>query len=317
MRIVAIGVLVDKDWHFHRHGVGLLHSDWVRPLYMYRVRPVNGNLDGYSNGSLDGVGDVLVHGVGLWVRYLDGHGVWLFNVHRHGTVDGHMHRHRHGLLYGIGDWHVFFNRVGGRHMYGVRPVNRYLDGDTDVLHNRVRLRNGHLNFNGIWHMFLHGVRLRHWHLYGVGNVFLNWVGLRNKNLNGVGPIDWNVHCVRHLLFNRVWGRNVDWDFDVLLHVNRHVFDNLVGLRHGDLDGVRHRPIDGVWHMLLDGVGDRNSLNKSDGLDYVSMLAERDAMGVSTVIVGAIVNHVVSTTDSMSAAKVANIKTADAVPVTEV
>lgn len=316
-RIVAVRVLVEKNWHFHRYGVRLLHMDWVRPLYMHGVGSVNGNLDRHRNGSLDWVGDVLVNRIWLWVRHLHGHRVGPFNVHRYGTVNGHMHRYGHGFLNGNRDWDRLFNRVRGRNMYGVRPINGHLDGYTDVLHNRVRLRNGHFNFNGVWHVFLHGVGLRHWYFHGIWNVLLNWVRLRDKNLHGVGPVDWNVHGVRHLLLYRVWSGDMDWDLNVLLHVNWHMFDNLVGLRHGDLDGVRYRPFDGVWHMFLDGVGDRNSLNKSDGPDYISVLAKGDAMGVSAVGVSAIVNHVVSTTDSMSTAEVANIKTADAVPITEV
>lgn len=133
------------------------------------VRPVNGNLYGYTN--------VFYNGVGLWYGYFDFYGV------RHVLFNG----------VGLGNWYlngvrdVFLNGVGLRYenFDGVGPV----DGDMD----------------GIWHLLFYWVWCRY--VYGDLHVFLNvhghmfdyFVGLRNWDLDGIR--DMPLYWVRHWSVN--------------------------------------------------------------------------------------------------------------------
>lgn len=257
---VAVVVVIDDHWYFHGYG--------VRPIYMDRdvllnsdgVGPVDGHLHGVRYGLLNSNWDLFVNRVWFWVRYFHGYGVGLLNMDWVRPVDWDM--------YGYGYWFFDSNRVRDRlvngvrcgHMYWVRPVDGNFDRVTDVLDYRVRLGNGYLNFDWVWHVFLHGVRLRHGHLDGVWDVFLDGVGLGYENLNGVRPVDGDVHWIGDLFLDWVWGRYMDGDFDVLLHVNGHVFDDLVGLGYRDLYWVRYVSIYGVRDGSVDGYRVRDAFD---------------------------------------------------------
>lgn len=269
--------MTNKDWDLYGDGVRLLNSDGYGLLDVHRVRPVNGHFDGYWHWLLNRVRHVFVDRVRFWDWHLHGHWVGLVDWDRVGPVDWNVHGHWHGLFNWNSVRHGLLDGVRGRYMYGVRPVNRDLDWDTNVFYNGVGLRYGYLNFDGVWHVFLHGVGLRNWHLYGVRDVLLNGVRLGNQNLDGVGPVDGNVNGVRNLLLYGVGSGHMDWDFNVFFHVNRHVFDDLVGLGYGHLHGVRYGLFYGVWDWLLDGVGDWNTLNYGDGLGDVMMFSQVDSI----------------------------------------
>lgn len=300
---VVVVVLTDEDWDLDWDGVRLLHWHWDVLLNVDGVGPVDGHLHGVGHWLLYRVGNVLVHGVGLWDGHLDWDGVRPVYIDGVGPVDWHMYGHWHWLLNGDSDWDGLLNGVGSRYVYGVRPVNGDFHGDTDVFDYRVRLGNGNLNFNWVWHVFLHGVGLGHWHLDGVGDVFFNRVGLRDKDLHGVRPVDGNVDGVRYLLLNWVGGWYMDGDFDVLFHVNWHVFDDLVGLWYGHFDGVRHGLLHGVWDVFLDGHGIRNTFDEGDGPRGVGVVSEIEG---AVAVVGVVIDEVVCSAESVATAEVADV-----------
>lgn len=315
--MTAVGVLVVIDVHWNVHGdwVRLLYGHWDVLLYVHGVRPVDGHLHWVRDGLLNSVRDVLVYWVRLGNGHFHGNGVGLLNMDGVRSVDWNVDGVGDGLLHGNGHGHWLLNGVRGRHVHRVRPVHGHLHGVSDVFDHWVRLGHGHFDFNGVWHVFLHGVGLGHGHLYGVGDVLLHGVRLGNKNLDGVRPVDGNVDRVRYFLLNWVRSGDVDWDFDVLLHVNWHVFDDLVRLGHGDLDWVWHMLLNSVWHRPVYGVSDRHSLHEGDGPGDIGVLSERDAVAVMGE--GTLINEVVGTTMTVSVANITDVKAADTISVTEV
>lgn len=308
-------MFIEVDWDLHRDRVGLLNGHGVRLLDMDWVRPVDWHMDGVSHWPINRDWDVFVYGVRLWVGHFHWDGVRLFNMHWVRPVYWHVNGNWHGLLNRDSNRHWFFYWVRSRYVDGVRPINGHLDGVTDVLHNWVGLRNGHFNFDGVWHVFLHGVGLGHWNLNGVWNVFLNGVGLRYVHLDGVRPVDGNVDRVRHLLLDGVRSGDVDWDFNVLLHVNRHVFDDLIGLWYGHLDGVRHMSFNGIRHVFLDWYRVRYSFDEGDSSQDIGVFTEWNA--VALVRESSVFDGVVGATDTVAAADVTNVKAADTVSIAEV
>lgn len=274
--VVAVSLSNDNGY-FHRYGVGLLNLDRNVFFNVYGVWPVYRHFDWVSHRLLNCVRDMLVDDVRLWDWNLHGDGHRLFNWHGVGPIDWYFDWVSNRLLNCVRNRHGFLNRVRSRYVDGVRPVDGDLNWNSDMFHNRVGLRYGNLNFNGVWHMFLHGVWCGHWHLHGVGYVLLNGVGLGNENLHGVRPVDGNVNGVRYFLFNRVGGWYMYRDFDVLFHVNGHVFDDLVRLGYGHLHGVWDRLFYGVRDWLLDGVSNGNTLNDGDSPGGVVMFSEIESI----------------------------------------
>lgn len=303
--VTVVTVLAHQDWDLDGNRVGLLNSNGNVLLDMDGVRPVDGHLDGVGHRLLYWVRDVLVDGVRLRHGHLHGDRVRPIYIDGVGPVDGHVDGHWHWLLNGVSDWDGLLNGVGSGYMYGVGPVNGHLNGVTNVFDHGVRLGNGNLNFNRVWHVFLYGVGLGHWHLDGVGNVFLNRVGLRDEDLHGVGPVDGNVDGVRYLLLNRVRRRHMDGDFDVLFHVNGHVFDDLVGLWYGHFNGVRHGPLDGVRDVFLDGHSVGDAFHEGDGPRGVGVGVLSEVVG-TVAVVGMVIDEVVCSTESVTAANVADV-----------
>lgn len=302
---VVVVVFTDQHGDLDGDGVRLLNRHWDVLLDSHRVRPVDGHFDGVGHGLLYWVRDVLVDGIRLWHGHLYGDGVGPVYIDGVRPVDGNVDGNWHWLLNGVSDRDGLLHGVGSRYVYGVGPVNGHLDGDTNVFNHGVRLGNGNLNFNRVWHVFLHGVGLGHWHLDGVGHVFLNRVGLRDEDLHGVGPVDGNVDGVRYLLLNRVRRGHMDWDFDVLLHVNRHVFDDLVGLWYGHFHGVRHGSVHRVGDVFLDGHGVGDAFHEGDGPRGVGVGVLSDVVG-SEAVVGVVIDKIVSSAECVAAADVADI-----------
>ena len=249
---MAVVVFIDDYWYFHWYWIRLFYGNWDVLFNGDWVRPIDGDLHGVRHRPINSIRDLLVNWVRFWDWYFHRYGVGLVNVHGVRPVNWDMYGHGHWFLDFYGIRYRLVNWVRGRYMYWVRPVDGHFNWVTDVLHYGVRLRNRHFNFDWVWHVFLHGVRLGHGHLDGVWDMFLNRVRLRYENLNGVRPIDGDVHWIGDLFLNRVRGGYMNWDFDVLLHVNRHVFDDLVGLGHWYLYWVRYVLLYGVRNWSVDG-----------------------------------------------------------------
>lgn len=282
MTILVTVFVTDDDWNrnlnFVRHRFLYMHRNML--LDVYRVWPVDGNLDWKRYWLLDRVRDVFLD----WERGWYGHFDWVrygfLNVDGHGTIDVHLDGVRYLFLDWVRYWLLDMIRHRFRNMHGVRPVDWDLYGVWDFLDYRVWGWYMYRDLYWVRYFLFDGVGSGYMDFYRDMDLFLNWVRFGHVDLYWDWSVNVYVDWVRYFLLNWVGLWYVNWYFDYLFYGVRDVFDNRVGLRDWHFNWIRNFLFDRIGYVLLDRVRYWDIFDHCDS--FVDLLVPTITTEVTTV-----------------------------------
>lgn len=275
--LMSMGVVVVLNLFLEVNRVVALYGVWNLleqrnlNLLVHGVRFVNGYLDFIGDGLLYSVRDLLVYIIRFrygdlnvdWVRFLNLNLVrfvdWYFNF------IGYWFVYSHGVR--------FLNSygVGLLNVYVVRFVNWYFDFVRDLLDDFVRLGYLDFVFDRVRHLLFNGVRLWIGDLDFIGDLLFNGVWGGDLNFHFVRLVNVDLDFIRYLFLNCVGFGYVYRVLHVLLNSHGYFFLNGVRLGVGYFHFVRYFLLNSVGDVFFNGVWDRYLLDDFNML-YVLMMA---------------------------------------------